>query len=211
MESVDSFIQSSLFADIFTPVATAADGSKARKRNAKGLHLPPDLPEYKVIRSTRRKRSISAYRQNGVIEIHIPARLSRKDEFALIPEMIKNVLAREAKEVRGDDDLYAIAGEILRELLPDFHELPKALSWRVMRERWGSCTTVDATIRISTRLIGAPDYALRYVLFHELIHLRIPDHGPLFQDFLERYPEKARAEAYLEGFEAGLACPKELN
>jgi predicted metal-dependent hydrolase len=71
-----------------------------------------------------------------------------------------------------------------------------------MRERWGSCTSVDATIRISDRLKGAPAYALDYVLFHEAIHLHYFDHGPEFKAVLARFPEEERAEAYLEGFEA---------
>jgi predicted metal-dependent hydrolase len=74
-----------------------------------------------------------------------------------------------------------------------------------MRERWGSCTTVDRTIRISDRLNGSPDYVLACVLFHELIHLRIPDHSAEFYALMERFPDKARAEAWLEGFEAGIA------
>jgi len=80
-----------------------------------------------------------------------------------------------------------------------------------MRERWGSCTTVDKTIRISERLNAAPDYALHYVLFHELIHLRIAGHGDDFQELLARYPDKERAEAFLEGYEAGSAgSPEEI-
>jgi predicted metal-dependent hydrolase len=146
-----------------------------------------------------------------VIEIHIPARLSKKDERALIPEMIKSVLAREARKRSSDSELFELAGQLLTEYLPEFHERPKAITWRVMRERWGSCTTSEGTIRISTRLNGVPEYALEYVLFHELIHLRFDDHGVAFNAHLERFPRKAEAEAFLEGFEAGLACPSELN
>ena len=74
-----------------------------------------------------------------------------------------------------------------------------------MRERWGSCTTSDGTIRISLRLNGAPEYVVACVLFHELIHLRVPGHWDDFAAYLQRYPERERAEAFLEGFEAGLA------
>jgi hypothetical protein len=101
--------------------------------------------------------------------------------------------------------------QLLAEFLPEFNERPISVTWRVMRERWGSCTTVDKTIRISERLNNAPDYALRYVLFHELIHLRIAGHGDDFQEFLDRYPDKVRAEAFLEGYEAGsVGSPDEI-
>ena len=80
-----------------------------------------------------------------------------------------------------------------------------------MRERWGSCTTVDKTIRISDRLNSAPEYVIRYVLFHELIHLRIAGHGDDFRELLARYPERQRAEAFLEGYEAGtVGAPDEI-
>ena len=68
---------------------------------------------------------------------------------------------------------------------------------------WGSCTTVDKTIRISDRLNTAPLYVLRHVIFHELIHLRISDHGEEFQNLLARDPDGIRAESFLEGFELG--------
>lgn len=165
--------------------------------------LPPGLPEYRVIRKERRKRSISAFRQAGVIEIHIPARLSKRQELELIPEMIEMVLKREAKARKGDDQLLKISLELLAKYLPDFYERPTSITWRQMNERWGSCTTVDGTIRISERLITAPDYVLNYIIFHELIHLRVHAHDKNFYEYLERYTEQSRAEAFLEGYEIG--------
>ena len=211
MESVDSFIQESIFGDTFAPVKS--EQFQRQKSQAIGtrqaLALPENLPEFRVVRSSRRTRSISAYRQNGVIEIHIPDRLSRKDEYALIPEMIASVLRREAKNRSSDLELQEMAGRLLTLYLPDFHERPTSITWRSMRERWGSCTTSDGTIRISLRLNGAPTYAVECVLFHELIHLRVPGHGAEFHGYMDRYPDKDRAEAFLEGFEAGLAATPE--
>jgi predicted metal-dependent hydrolase len=83
-----------------------------------------------------------------------------------------------------------------------------------MRERWGSCTSVDRTIRISDRLQLAPDYALDYVLFHEAIHLAHSDHSEVFTEILARFPDSELASAYLDGYEAAeraLAAPVELK
>jgi predicted metal-dependent hydrolase len=146
-----------------------------------------------------------------VIEIHIPDRLSRRQEFEVIPEMIDLVLKRENRLRKSDGALLELSHLLLAEYLPEFNERPISVTWRVMRERWGSCTTVDKTIRISERLNTAPDYALRYVLFHELIHLRIAGHGDDFHELLARFPDKDRAEAFLEGYEAGSAgSPEEI-
>ena len=206
--SVENFIQGEIFADIF-PDMPALKPKKSLKKEHE--ELLSRLPEFRVIRSSRRKRTLHAYRQNGVIEIHIPDRLSRRQEFEVIPEMIDLVLKRENRLRKSDSALLDLSDLLLAEYLPEFNERPISVTWRVMRERWGSCTTVDKTIRISERLNTAPDYALRYVLFHELIHLRIAGHGDDFHELLARYPEKDRAEAFLEGYEAGSAgSPEEI-
>ena len=158
--------------------------------------------EIVVLRSKRRKKSISAYRQGGRIIISIPARMSKADERSVIPEMIAKIRAQEADESPSETILLNRVNELLDLYAPEIPQRPKSINWRVMRERWGSCTSVDATIRISDRLKGAPGFALDYVLFHEAIHLHHFDHGPEFKAVLARFPDEGRAEAYLEGFEA---------
>jgi predicted metal-dependent hydrolase len=146
---------------------------------------------------------MSAYRQAGVIIINIPARMSKQDEIAAIPEMIAMVQRREAKERKSDEQLLVMGTALLEKYLPDFEIKPASINWRSMSERWGSCTTVDRTIRISDRLIGAPTYVLEYIIFHELIHLMISAHDADFYNYLNRYSDQERAEAFLEGFEVG--------
>jgi predicted metal-dependent hydrolase len=146
---------------------------------------------------------MSAYRNAGVIEIHIPAKMSKRQELEAIPEMIAMVLRREAKERKSDQQLLDIGLTLLKKYLPDFSTTPASINWRAMNERWGSCTTVDRSIRISDRLIGAPAFVLNYIIFHELIHLRVPGHDDQFKYYLNRYEDQARAEAFLEGFEIG--------
>ena len=212
----DKYIQELIFGDIFEGVTKRKQGRERTKlaplsdplsdplANNLPNALPNNLPPFRVIRSTRRKRGVSAIRQNGLIEIHIPDRMTRKQEREIIPEMIGMVLRREARNKRGNEVLEALALELLTTHLPDYDERPASVTWSSMRERWGSCTTVDRTIRISDRLNGAPEYVLSCVLFHELIHLRVADHSPTFYAHLARYPDLARAEAWLEGFEAGI-------
>ena len=195
---VDNFEQEILFADLMPPVAQIS------KRRGQALPaLPSDLPQYRVIRKERRRRSISAFRQGGVIEIHIPAKMSKRQELEMIPEMIAMVLRREGRSRKTDLQLLEIGMELLTKYLPDFDVAPASINWRNMSERWGSCTTVDRTIRISDRLIGAPNYVLNYIIFHELIHLRIPGHDQDFYNFLNRFTDQQKCEAFLEGFELG--------
>ena len=170
--------------------------------------------EIVVIRSTRRKKNISAYRQGGRIVVSIPARMSKADERAMVPEMVAKIRAQEAAITMSEEALAARIDELLSELAPEIAVRPISVAWSAMRERWGSCTSVDRTIRISDRLKGAPEYALDYVLFHEAIHLQFFDHGAEFKAMLERFPKAELASAYLDGYEAAetaLAAPEALK
>jgi len=167
-----------------------------------------------VIRSKRRKRHLSAYRQGGRIVISIPASMSKADERAMVPEMIAKIRNQEAAKTPTESALVQRIDSLLTEFAPEILERPQSVAWRSMRERWGSCTSVDRTIRISDRLRLAPDYALDYVLFHEAIHLAHSDHGEEFTAILARFPDGELASAYLDGYEAAeraLAPPIELK
>jgi predicted metal-dependent hydrolase len=216
--SLDNFIQDAIFPANFAdmPITQLDKKRQAPKRLRSGKSAIPIAPEVRipaspstggaeirVIRNTRRSRSISAYREQGAIVIQIPARLPRGQVADLIPEMVQRVLTREARERISDSDLIERAIELMAIHLPEFSERPASVTWRAMNERWGSCTTVDRTIRISERLNGAPSYVIDYVLLHELIHLRIPDHSKGFTDLLERFSEGEKASAFLEGYESG--------
>ncbi len=170
--------------------------------------------EIVVIRSKRRTKNVSAYRAGGRIIVSIPARMSKADEGAMVPEMVAKIRAQEAAVTMSETALAERIGQLLRELTPEITIRPADVAWRAMRERWGSCTSVDRTIRISDRLKGAPDFALDFVLFHEAIHLEYSDHGPEFKAFLARFPKAELANAYLDGYEAAetaLAMPDALK
>ena len=61
------------------------------------------------------------------------------------------------------------------------------ISIRRMKTRWGSCTVRTGAIRINLQLVYYPVYCLDYILLHELLHIRIADHGPRFKAELDRH------------------------
>lgn len=158
-----------------------------------------DEGEIVVIRSKKRKRNISAYRQGGKIIISIPARLTKAEEREIVPEMIAKIRAKEV--AAPESELSLLVDRLLTQYAPEIAIRPSSVAWRNMNERWGSCTSVDRTIRIATKLQQAPDYVLQFVLYHEAIHLQHSDHGEDFYQYLHRYPRHLEAEAFLEGFE----------
>lgn len=201
--------------EYFLPVASDVVGGEKFGGDEEELTLPGiSEGEILVIRSPRRKRNISAYRQGGRIIVSIPARMSKADERAIVPEMIAKIRSQESQRTPSEKRLMERTHELLAALAPEIFSRPVSITWRPMRERWGSCTSVDRTIRISDRLKLAPDYALDYVLFHEAIHLEHFDHGPAFTEVLARFEESELASAYLDGYEAAeraLAAPVELK
>jgi len=166
------------------------------------LEIAPTLPGVDQGEiSKRRKKNISAYRQGGQIVVSIPARMSKADERSIVPEMVERIRSAEADRTPSESVLIARTVALIEAYAPEISERPASIDWRQMRERWGSCTGIDRSIRISDRLRFAPAYVQDYVLFHEAIHLRFFDHGPDFQRILAAYPDGEKAQAYLDGYE----------
>ena len=55
---------------------------------------------------------------------------------------------------------------------------------RTMKSRWGSCIVDKNTIILNFELIKAPKYCIDYVILHELIHFKYPNHDSNFYSFL---------------------------
>ena len=155
-----------------------------------------------VVRSPRRRRTVSAYRDGERIVVQLPARMTRAEEAQWVERMVRRVLAGERRRLKSDEDLLARAARLASTYL-DGKATPAAVRWvDNQQRRWGSCTPEDGTIRLSRRLANAPDYVVDYVLLHELVHLVEPGHGPAFHALMSRYPKLERAEGYLEAVES---------
>jgi predicted metal-dependent hydrolase len=54
------------------------------------------------------------------------------------------------------------------------------------RTNWGSCSGLG-NINLNLHLMRLPDRLIDYILVHELVHTRIPNHGPLFKERLKSH------------------------
>ena len=71
--------------------------------------------------------------------------------------------------------------------LPEAAGLPRPqLRFRSMKSRWGSCDPARKILTLNTRLLRQSPEALRFVLMHELAHLRHRRHDAAFYDYLGR-------------------------
>lgn len=163
--------------------------------------MAPDR-SVEVRRSTRRRRTVSAYREGDRTIVLIPARMSKADEQAWVRTMLERLAASEAKRRPSDADLAARAQTLSARYLQG-RARPTSIRWADNQNgRWGSCTPSEGTVRISSRVQGMPAYVLDYVIVHELAHLLIAGHGPEFWRLLAAYPRTERARGYLEGVSA---------
>ena len=166
-------------------------------------------PRVEVRRSSRRTRTVTAYRERDTIVVLIPQRMSKADEQTFVRDMVQKVLAREARSSapQGDEALAFRAHQLaVTYLAPavDQLPLPAGVFWvRNQQQRWGSCTPSTGLIRLSHRLQSMPAWVVDYVLLHELAHLVEPTHSKRFWRLVGRYPAADKAKGYLEGYVAG--------
>jgi predicted metal-dependent hydrolase len=160
-----------------------------------------------VVRSSRRRRTVSARREGNRTVVMVPAHLGAAEEQRWVTAMLERLAKSESRRRPGDADLAERARSLSARYL-DGRASPATVRWVTnQRMRWGSCTPAEGSIRLSTRLQGMPDWVVDYVLLHELAHLLVAGHGPAFWRLVERYPRCERARGYLEGVAATARLP----
>jgi predicted metal-dependent hydrolase len=63
---------------------------------------------------------------------------------------------------------------------------PKQIIIRAMKNKWGSCSTAGR-LTFDAGLLSCPATHRRTVIVHELVHLKVPNHGKLFRSLLRAY------------------------
>ncbi len=63
---------------------------------------------------------------------------------------------------------------------------PKEVHIRPMKRKWASCSS-NGRLTFSTDLLGEPAAFRAEVIVHELLHLKVPNHGKIFRSLLRAY------------------------
>ncbi len=152
--------------------------------------------EVEVIRSSKRRKSVSARVVDGRIVVRMPQWMTKAQEAEYVESMVaKLVRQHTAKTV----DLTARAADLARR-----YRLPVPRSIRFVSNqasRWGSCSPTVGEIRISDRIASFPSWVLDAVLVHELAHLVEANHSPAFHELANRFPKQERAYGFLLAME----------
>jgi predicted metal-dependent hydrolase len=160
-------------------------------------HEPATDWPIEVIRSTKRRKTVSAELKDGILVIRAPASMSDA-ELAPIIERLQKRLHKKTRPVwQTDEELELLAQKLNKRYFQD------QLRWHSIRyvtnqtKRYGSCTPNQKTIRISHRVAAMPKWVQRYVVLHELAHLEEANHGKRFWRLVNQYPLTERARGYL--------------
>ncbi len=63
---------------------------------------------------------------------------------------------------------------------------PTQVRMQHMSRKWASCST-RGWMTFSEDLLREPETFQEYVILHELLHLKVPNHGKLFKSLLSAY------------------------
>lgn len=150
-----------------------------------------------VVRSGRRRKTVSAELKNGVLVVRAPQAMSDR-ELAPVIEKLQARLAKRVKKAPTSDMDLEQRARMLNRLY-----FNSRLHWQSIRfvtnqaKRFGSCTPSQGTIRLSDRLAKMPQWVLDYVIVHEMAHLEEANHGRRFWNLVYAYPLTERARGYL--------------
>jgi hypothetical protein len=148
--------------------------------------------EIELVRGTRRRKHVEAVLVGDRLRVSFPRWMSLAEARQTAEELAERMRRR------LDPSCIDIATRARK--LAKQHGLPrpKSVRWSdSMRQRWGSCTPEDGTVRVSARLAACPAWVLDYVLVHEMAHLEVPHHGPAHDRLVDRYPYAERARGFL--------------
>jgi len=152
-----------------------------------------------IIRSPKRKKTVSARVIKGVLQVRAPAHLSDAELAPIIEDLTKK-LANHARKAQLDDKTLERRAQELNRLYFGGQLAWTSIHWATNQEkRAGSCTPATGRIRISHRVAEMPTFVRDYVLVHELAHLLEPNHSARYWELVNRYPRAERARGYLMG------------
>jgi len=120
--------------------------------------------------------------------------------YSLAPEELTIFVPNDATE---DDKLEKILSEttnhchnemitkerfnqILNDWMGKMQVKPKKVQLKKMKSKWASCSPGKA-VTFNSLLTGMPEEFVGYVICHELLHFKVPNHNKLFKSLLSAY------------------------
>ena len=144
-------------------------GTLFSTRNIKYILSPGRIERVQVQFRKEEQSVVIAYPEN--------ASLQDSEMLDKIRLAMEGVLRYEAKRY-----LPGRARELANQLGYTF----KALTIKNNRTNWGSCSSLK-NINLNLHLMRLPDRLIDFIVVHELVHTKIPNHGPTFKATLKSH------------------------
>lgn len=147
---------------------------------------------YEIIYS--KIKNVYIHIKDGKVIIKAPKRILKKELEKIIEnkkEWIKNSLEK-SKQKQEKNNLYTeekfkeIVEKNLNELIKETGLVPNQIRIRNIKYAWGTCSP-NKNITINYNLIKYSERAIRYVILHELCHLKYMNHSKDFWDLVKKY------------------------
>ena len=141
---------------------------------------------------------------DGSLLLRVPYRLPKRRVSTLLEQVASQLDKSTALHSRRTDaDLHQRA-EAINQKHFDGKIQWNAIRWvSNMQTRLGSCTRggpTDGQIRISNKIKNWPDWVVDYVIAHELMHRKHPNHSEAFWSELKAaFPLTERARGFIHG------------
>jgi len=138
----------------------------------------------------RNRRSVRIAFHGGRLRVVLPRHL---DPLPIIDQYKKWILEKHAwfqqqlllagqleLSRRTNDEFLDLVRELCGRYAGALAVRPAGICFRRMKSKWGSCSSLGK-INLNTWLQALPDELVAFVVFHELAHVKVHNHGPAFK------------------------------
>ena len=148
--------------------------------------------EYKIVYS--KIKNVYIHIKDGEVIVKAPRRVSKKEIDKIVKskeDWIKKTLAKtknksEKEKLYTDEKFKTIVEETANELVKETGIIPNKIRIRDIKYAWGSCS-VNKNITISYKLICYSKETIKYVILHELCHIKYMNHSKDFWNLVATY------------------------
>ena len=163
-----------------------------------------EIDKYEIIYS--KIKNVYIQIKDGKVIIKAPKRISEKELEKIIEKksdwieknLEKTSQKQEKPALYTEEQFKKIVENNANELINTTGLIPRKIRIRDIKYAWGSCSN-NKNITINKKLISYSELAIRYVILHELCHLKYMNHSKDFWDLVQKYmPEYKKAKMKLK-------------